>query len=210
MNATRQNPPGRGEPAQTLTDTHAHLGDAVFDADRAGVLSAAGRAGIGRIIAVAETLADAEKNLVLADRHRAILPAAGLFPTYLDTSEAGRMRAFIRRHAGRLAAVGEVGLDYWKVQDEALREIQREIFCGFIDLAVELDIPLNVHSRSAGRHVIALLLERAAGRVQLAIHFLGRRWLRLVCGFLGKRQCHSPRRLRQPVQFRECPTGNSR
>lgn len=167
MNATRQNPPGRGEPAQTLTDTHAHLGDAVFDADRAGVLSAAGRAGIGRIIAVAETLADAEKNLVLADRHRAILPAAGLFPTYLDTSEAGRMRAFIRRHAGRLAAVGEVGLDYWKVQDEALREIQREIFCGFIDLAVELDIPLNVHSRSAGRHVIALLLERAAGRVQL-------------------------------------------
>ncbi len=37
----------------------------------------------------------------------------------------------------------------------------------FIDLAMELRLPLNVHSRSAGRHVIAMLLERNAPRVQL-------------------------------------------
>jgi TatD DNase family protein len=37
----------------------------------------------------------------------------------------------------------------------------------FVDLSLELDLPLNVHSRSAGRHVIDILLARGAKRVQL-------------------------------------------
>ncbi len=45
--------------------------------------------------------------------------------------------------------------------------MQREIFSRFIDLSKELDLPLNVHSRSAGRQTIDLLLERGATRVQL-------------------------------------------
>ena len=43
----------------------------------------------------------------------------------------------------------------------------RGIFSGFIDLALELDLPLNVHSRSAGRHTVRLLLERGARKVLL-------------------------------------------
>jgi TatD DNase family protein len=77
------------------------------------------------------------------------------------------MCAFIRSHKDRLAAIGEVGLDYWIVKEESQREIQREIFRGFIELSKELALPLNVHSRSAGRHVVSVLLESSADRVQL-------------------------------------------
>ena len=45
-----------------LIDTHAHLCDAVFDDDRPQVLERAQRAGVGSVIAVAETLAEAAKN----------------------------------------------------------------------------------------------------------------------------------------------------
>ena len=45
--------------------------------------------------------------------------------------------------------------------------MQRAIFRGFIELGRELDLPLNVHSRSAGRHVVDVLLEASASRVQL-------------------------------------------
>ena len=38
------------------------------------------------------------------------------------------------------------------------REHQREIFNEFIDLSLELNLPLNVHSRSAGRYAIDMLL----------------------------------------------------
>ena len=66
-----------------------------------------------------------------------------------------------------MVAIGEVGLDHWKGQDEAQREVQRQIFSDFVDLSLEVDLPLNVHSRSAGRKTIELLLERGAKRVQL-------------------------------------------
>lgn len=150
-----------------LTDTHAHLCDPVFDDDRSEVLRRAYSAGISSVISVSETLDDARKNISLADNHPEVLPAAGLYPTVLDLDQAVMVETFIRENRSRLSAIGEVGLDYWKVQDEPGRELQREIFSRFIALSGELDIPLNVHSRSAGRHVIEMLLNAGAVRVQL-------------------------------------------
>ncbi len=150
-----------------LVDTHAHLCDSVFDEDREQVLERARAAGISGIIAVGENLADAEKNLQLSMVHNMIRPAAGLYPTLLDLELAAKMCGFIRTHRDKLIAIGEVGLDHWMVKDESGREIQRAIFRSFIDLSKELALPLNVHSRSAGRHVVTFLLEANAVRVQL-------------------------------------------
>ena len=85
----------------------------------------------------------------------------------MDLEQAETIAAWIHRHREQLAAIGEVGLDLWKVQDAAGREVQRQIFGLFIDLAQEVDLPLNVHSRAAGRQTIEMLLERGASRVQL-------------------------------------------
>jgi TatD DNase family protein len=151
----------------SLVDTHAHLCDPLFEPDLAEVLDRAKAAGISAVLAVGEDLPDAEKNLQLAVRHPMIHPAAGLYPTNLDPAIAEKMLAFIRSHRKEFVAIGEVGLDYWIVKDEAEREIQRAIFRRFIDLGKELSLPLNVHSRSAGRHAVAVLLETSAKKVQL-------------------------------------------
>ncbi len=151
-----------------LIDTHAHLCDEAFDDDRDEVVARARAAGVAAVVAVGETLADAERNLELAAEHPGFVrPAAGLFPTHLDPPAAAELAELVRRHRDDLVAIGEVGLDYWKVQDEAGRETQRRIFASFVDLSLELDLPLNVHSRSAGRQTIELLLERGARRVQM-------------------------------------------
>jgi TatD DNase family protein len=150
-----------------LVDTHAHLCDPIFDLDRDEILERAQLAGISAVVSVGENLTDAERNMELAARYPMILPAAGLYPTYLDLGLAAKVHEFIRRHSDKLAAIGEVGLDYWMIKNDADREMQREILCGFIDLSKDLNLPLNVHSRSAGRHTAALLLERSAAKVQL-------------------------------------------
>lgn len=155
------------DPEFALVDTHAHLCDPVFDPDRTQVLERARRAGLGAVVAVGENLADARRTMELAAAHPMIRPAAGLYPTQLSLEDAEEMRRFIRGHRDRLCAIGEVGLDYWAVQDEAQKMLQREIFAGFIALAQELKLPLNVHSRSAGKHAISFLLQRGATRVQL-------------------------------------------
>ena len=150
-----------------LVDTHAHLCDAGFDPDRHEVLARASLAGVKAVVAVGEDLADARKNLDLAGEHPMIKVAVGLYPTHLDPDLAAEMAAFIRANRAGLVAIGEVGLDYWAVQEASEKEVQREIFKTFIQLSRELELPLNLHSRAAGRHAVALLLENNARAVQL-------------------------------------------
>lgn len=150
-----------------LLDTHAHLCDDRFDADRPALLAEARLAGVAAILAVGETLADARRNLELAVEHPMLRPAAGLYPGFPDLEQAEAIADLLRRERERFWAVGEVGLDYWLFHGEAEREVQREIFRRFIRLARELELPLNVHSRAAGRHALALLLEEGATRVQM-------------------------------------------
>ncbi len=150
-----------------LLDAHAHICDPIFDGDRREVLDRARQNGIEAIIAVGEDLRDARKNLELAQQHPILKAAAGLYPTHLDPEQAAEMAAFIHENRSRLAAIGEVGLDYWAVQDAAQQALQREIFTMFIALSIQTKLPLNIHSRSAGRHAIRLLLDNGAQQVQL-------------------------------------------
>jgi len=74
-------------------------------------------------------------------------------------------RTQIRDGATRLAAVGEVGLDYWCAKDHERRRAQGVLLEEVAALAGEIDLPLNVHSRSAGHYTIDLLLRAGARRV---------------------------------------------
>ncbi len=150
-----------------IIDTHAHLCGEEFRDDLPDVLKRAWEKGIARVIAVGETFSDAEKNLKLFHHYPMILPSAGLYPTILDIAQARKVHDFIITHQDKLVAIGEVGLDYWKVQAEEEREVQREIFKSFIRLSKKIGLPLNIHSRSAGRHAIDLLLSENAEKVQL-------------------------------------------
>jgi TatD DNase family protein len=150
-----------------LVDAHAHLCAVEFREDLEAVLAAAAAAGVARIITVGETLEDAEANLVLAERFPQVKVCAGLYPTILDLDAAAALRAFIRANPDRLVGIGEVGLDHWVVKGDAERDLQRRIFADFIALAGELDLPLNVHSRSAGRVTVQFLKEQGARRVLL-------------------------------------------
>ncbi|MCP4205155.1 MAG: TatD family hydrolase [bacterium] len=151
-----------------LFDTHAHLCVRDFSSDLGSVLDRARSVGVKRVIAVAETLHDCGRNLELATAFPdMIAPAGGLFPTRLDLQEADSVLELIRAHRREWIAVGEVGLDYWKVKEESEREVQREILRRFVGLGLELDLPLNVHSRSAGHHAIEFLLLQGAKRVQM-------------------------------------------
>lgn len=153
------------QPLPPLFDAHAHMYADAFAHDLEEVLIRAAARGVQAILTVSETVAEARQILALAERYPLLKPCAGLYPTILDRAAAAEMLAFIRQHQERLVAIGEVGLDYWKVQDAAEREVQRDILAQHIALSRQLDLPLNVHSRSAGRHAIAWLHEHGARRV---------------------------------------------
>jgi len=100
------------------------------------------------------------------------LPFLGLHPDRFadrvvlpDDGQVTEVETMIRAEAARITGIGEVGLDHWVCQEPERRERQHAAFQRMVALAIELDLPLNVHSRSAGRRTLDLLLEAGAKRV---------------------------------------------
>jgi TatD DNase family protein len=150
-----------------MVDVHCHLSSEAFSSDLAAVLERARQAGVTRIISVGENLTDNLRVLALVREYPAVLAALGHYPDLLDEQQAAANEALIRQHRPQLVAMGEVGIDHWIAKEPEDRERQHAVFLRFVHLARELDLPLSVHSRSAGHHALRLLTEAGAQRVCL-------------------------------------------
>src|SRR3712207_5459603 len=97
----------------TFVDSHAHLADPAFDADRDAVVQRARDGGALAVICIGESLAAAERATALSARHPGfVFPTAGVHPHDAASFELDRDLAGIRAalSAGAVA-VGECGLD---------------------------------------------------------------------------------------------------
>ena len=64
-------------------------------------------------------------------------------------------------------AVGEIGLDYWSREarkNKAVRRRQREIYVRQLEMAVEHEKPVSIHSRGSWRDALDLLLRHGPDR----------------------------------------------
>lgn len=130
-------------------DTHAHLGDGQFLADRSLVLERAAAAGISRIVEIADAPADWDAALALSRaRPGQVRCALGLHPYYADQF-SDELVEKMRRHAHlpEVVAIGEIGLDY--VKASISRDVQLTAFKRILALCRELDKPCVIHCRGA-------------------------------------------------------------
>lgn len=155
-----------------MIDCHTHLTDSSFDSDRDAVVQRARAAGVECIAVVGQDRVENEAVLAAAGSNDVLLPFLGLHPDRfadrgpaVSEEDVAAVLAQIRAECARITGIGEVGLDYWVCQDEARRSAQRDALTALAGLALELGLPLNVHSRSAGHHTIDLLLSCGARRV---------------------------------------------
>jgi TatD DNase family protein len=146
-----------------ITDTHAHLDDAAYDADREEALGRARAAGVARVIAIGIGEASIAKTLALAEKHEGVFAAVGVHPNDLGALPPGRWDLLERaaRHA-RAVAVGETGLDYFRLgsaDPASEKRAQRESFLRHLDLARRVDKPVVIHCREALEDTLAVLRE---------------------------------------------------
>jgi len=146
-----------------LVDSHCHLADPVFDADREVVLSRARAAGVDAIVVVADGVDTAERCVALARR-----PGGGLFATAgvhphraaeLDGATADRVAELLREPC--VVAVGETGLDYH--YDRSPRDRQREVFAWHLARAAAAGKPAVIHSREADADTARIIAAAPAG-----------------------------------------------
>ena len=150
-----------------LIDTHCHLADADYDADRAEVLARAWAAGVARIVVIGASRESAERALGFAADEPRLSVTAGIHPHDASnwTDEARDwLRATLLRP--EVVAAGEMGLDYH--YDHSPRDVQRQVFEAQLDLAREAGKPAVIHAREADEDVAAVL--RSNGDVPSILH----------------------------------------
>jgi len=143
-----------------LVDTHCHLDAEEFDADRDALVSAAGEAGVTRIVVPAVCAANFETVRALATRHDSVRYALGIHPMYVDQAEAAdlaRLRDAVCAALAdpRFVAVGEIGLDHFVPGLD--RDRQRHFLIEQLRIARDFDLPVILHVRRAQDAVLAEL-----------------------------------------------------
>lgn len=131
-----------------LFDTHAHMDDSAFDADREALLAALPEKGIGLLMNPGCSLASSRNAVALAESYDYIYAAVGSHPDAareVGPEVIAAYRALCK--LSKVKAIGEIGLDYH--YEDVPRDIQQAAFRSQMALAAELDLPVIVHEREA-------------------------------------------------------------
>ncbi|MFW5740547.1 MAG: TatD family hydrolase [Myxococcota bacterium] len=150
-----------------MFDSHCHITD-LEAPDEA--LQAARRAGVRSLLTCGYDEPSNSLVCALSDRHPDLPYAIGLHPWYADQPVEPVLQRIRERMRGerRPTAVGEAGLDLWGKEPCHPLELQQTALEAQLQLAVELDLPVTLHSRKAAGALLPIL--RNHPRVRGALH----------------------------------------
>jgi TatD DNase family protein len=148
-----------------LTDSHAHLDDPRFDADRDAVLQRAWDAGVRKILTIGNGSGPDQMGCgsPIADAHDWIYTSVGIHPhdaAKVEERHYSMLETLSKQD--KVVAIGETGLDYY--YDNSPRDVQREVFRRQLAAAKKLDLPVIIHTRNADADTEELLKQGAPPR----------------------------------------------
>lgn len=161
-----------------FADSHVHLADPAFDADREPIIAAARQAGAEVLVCIGESPDAADRARDIAVAHPGLVwHTAGMHPHEASAWDLDRDLPRVREHLDEGAvAIGECGLDYH--YDNSPRDVQRAVFTAQLHLAAECGRPVVVHTREAEDDTAALVREAGQAGVRGVLHcFTGPRRL---------------------------------
>lgn len=131
-----------------IIDTHCHLYDENFDADREEIISSLVLNNIEAAFVVSTDLQSCKQTLALANAHKNIFAILGMYPENAHEYDQN-FEDFLIQNANnpKVVAIGEIGLDYHSVGFDT--QLQKTVFERQILLAHKLGLPLNIHCRDA-------------------------------------------------------------
>ena len=174
-----------------LFDTHAHLDDRAFDADRAELLASLPEQNLALVMNPGCSLASSRNAAALAAQYSYLYAAVGSHPDAADEvtdAVLDEYRKLCKRNL-KIKAIGEIGLDYH--YEDIPRDIQQRAFQAQMALAQELKLPVIVHEREAHADGMAVIQDFPevtgvfhcySGSAEMARQLVDRGW---YIGFTG-------------------------
>ena len=174
-----------------LFDTHAHMDDRAFDADRQALLEDLPNQGIAYLMNPGCSLASSRNADRLSKDFDYIYAAVGSHPDAADEVNEAVLDEYrmLCKQNPKIKAIGEIGLDYH--YEDIPRQLQQQAFRAQMALAAELGLPAIVHERDAHEDGMKIVEEFPtvtgvfhcySGSLEMAKWLVNRGW---YIGFTG-------------------------
>lgn len=158
-----------------MIDTHSHIYEPVFDADREEVVMRARQAGVECILLPNINAQSIGQMLDMCRRNPGYcFPMLGLHPEDIGEDYVqvlADMKALLDAPGHPYIAIGEVGLDYY--WDKSKVKEQDKVFRTQIEWAIEYHLPLMIHCRSAHRRLVETMSEYRDEALSGVFHCFG-------------------------------------
>jgi TatD DNase family protein len=143
------------------TDSHCHLSDPDLLARLPQILRDMQAAQVDRALCICTTLEEFDTVHGIAQAHPHIWASVGVHPDNQDVQEPTLADLVKGSQRGRVVAIGETGLDYYRLGDRSVADMewQRDRFRVHIRAAQQVGKPLVIHTRSASADTLAILRE---------------------------------------------------
>lgn len=139
-----------------LIDTHCHIHDAHFGDDADAAIARARDAGVELMLTLGENAVNSRIAIALAERHESVLAAAGVHPhDSKDATDADLRDIEAMAEHPRVAAIGEIGLDYYR--NLSPRADQQQVLRRCLDIAARASKPVAIHARDAHDDMLPML-----------------------------------------------------
>ncbi|MDR1667445.1 MAG: TatD family hydrolase [Bacteroidales bacterium] len=153
-----------------MIDTHTHLYDEAFDADRDKVIARAMEEGVDRMLLPNIDASTVEPMLELCRRYGDVcFPMIGLHPTSVGLDfEQQLIKLEPHLKNRQVVAIGETGIDLYR--DKQYLRQQTESFRIHIEWAKKHRLPLVIHCRNSYNEIIAELKQAQDGKLRGVFH----------------------------------------
>ncbi|MBB5393390.1 MULTISPECIES: TatD family hydrolase [unclassified Herbaspirillum] len=141
-------------------DSHCHINFPDLAARLPEIFGKMAENQVSHALCVSVDLPDFPQVLALAEQYPNIYASVGVHPDYEDTPEPDVEQLVRLADHPRIVAIGETGLDYYRLQGDL--EWQRERFRTHIRASRATAKPLIIHTRSASEDTIRILREEGA------------------------------------------------
>ena len=143
-----------------LFDSHCHLDDDRFNEDREELIKKLKEDGVYKLVTAGYSLQGSRNAVELSKKYDFIYATIGISPNDVPDTEEELNRQIeelkkLYKTSKKIVAVGEIGLDYYWNTDN--KEIQKTAFIKQIELANELNLPIQIHTREAVMDTIEIL-----------------------------------------------------
>lgn len=162
-----------------LIDSHCHLNHLdleAFDNKMDNVLKASAEEGVKLLLSVCVELTDYPDLKKLAATYPNVFISVGLHPTEMVEKEPSASLLVTMADYPKCIAIGETGLDFYRVKDEKGQENQKNRFREHIRASIATKKPLIIHTREAPLDTIAVLQEEEAQRIGGVMHCFTESW----------------------------------